>query len=229
MKIINNTHWLTRDIKRYLVACIEHEGLDPKDDWRITIYYTRRSNDVMGWAYYNSRSFRIGLPRRLKKEVPTNRQNGWNWKREGRPVSCGWVQRREHAPPDATSVEPCYTTRTKWEEIDELPPGVRERVLQVTLHELGHCKGLRHKDMANSRSLDTSFFDFNANPIGKQAKHLPRTREAAARDDLAHAEKNLATTLDKIKKTESYLKRLKTLRSKWRAEVRRAKQRKGNT
>lgn len=233
MKINNETRWRTDDLRRYLKACIEHEGLDPSPGkgWRIRIYYTKRENDVMGYAYYNSRTFEIGVPRRFKRRwsEPTDKP-AWTYRvrNESGDVCGGWTTRKDSIPEHAFDVEETRQKRQreKWVEVDELWTRVRQELLKVIIHELGHCKGLKHKDMVDLRSIDTSWFDFENTPIRKKEAAKPKTRAAAARDDLAHAEGRLSDTLEKIKKTESYLKRLKTLRSKWCAEVRRAKQRK---
>jgi hypothetical protein len=69
MKIVNHTHWDTRDIMR-LVYRVAQDELDPgqlKNRGRITIKY-RRNGNIGGWCYYGTMKdpnvrMRLNLPR----------------------------------------------------------------------------------------------------------------------------------------------------------------------
>lgn len=184
MRINNETHWRTDDIKKMLAACIEHEGLDLRF-WRIRIYYTRRRNNVMGYAYYDSHTFKIGLPRRIH-------------------VADGKKQGTAHPG--------------HWTDPDELPADVIKRFAQVTIHEIGHCKGLHHVDMPRSSKINVDFAEGFVVRKLASAKPQPKAdRETKAREALDR----LDDLIEKEEKRHTKaMKALKTRRGKARSSVR---------
>lgn len=62
MKLENETEWDTRSIVDFVKRGLRAKGADVTR-MRVRIYTTKRGRDVGGYAYFNSHTFRIGLPK----------------------------------------------------------------------------------------------------------------------------------------------------------------------
>ena len=222
MKVKNETHWRTDDIRKMLAACIKHEGLGLDEGWRIRIYYTRRCNNVMGYAYYDSRTFKIGLPRRIKVRDVEKDAGGWNYIRSDDTFESGEAQgyaaTEDDIPADATKKWKIDKHTDRWTDPVELPADVVKRFAQVTIHEIGHCKNLRHADMPPSRTINVDFAEGFV--VRKKASALPKPpvdREAKARETLDRLEELIEK---EEKRHAKAMKALKTRRTKARNSVR---------
>ena len=61
MKITNETEYSTRDLRRIFLACENNEGTDPS--FRNVKVVYNRINRISGYAWYNSNSVVIRLPK----------------------------------------------------------------------------------------------------------------------------------------------------------------------
>lgn len=65
MQVTNTTKYRTNDLRKFLRALIVEAGMDPKQNWRITVEFVRNKaywDCVKGYAYYNSRTFSLRIP-----------------------------------------------------------------------------------------------------------------------------------------------------------------------
>jgi hypothetical protein len=203
MNIRNKTHWRTDDIRRYLRACIKHEGLDPKDYWNIEVYYTRRRNNVMGYGWYNSRRFKIGLPRRIKV-----------YRDSGKMADC--VHGKWDDKSKGLQVE-------RWTDPSELPESVLRRVIQVAIPEIGHCKDLHDGELVGSQKIDTEWYG-DLTPIRKKASAIKKPK-AKAVPDLRVASDEVVTRIEALieKEEKRHARNTKSLRTRLRKAKARAR------
>lgn len=62
MRLINKTAYDTKDLRKFIAACIRHMGSSP--DTEITVVYRRGTSDfVTGWATYTGFKMRLRLPK----------------------------------------------------------------------------------------------------------------------------------------------------------------------
>ena len=60
IKIDNNTHWSTRDLRRFVTRTFREEEVNHKRTvWTIEVVYGRRNPRSGGWAFYNAPFMRI--------------------------------------------------------------------------------------------------------------------------------------------------------------------------
>ena len=65
MQVTNTTKYRTNDLRKFLRAIIVEAGMDPRENWRITVEFVRNKaywDCVKGYAYYNSRTFVLRIP-----------------------------------------------------------------------------------------------------------------------------------------------------------------------
>ena len=65
MQVTNTTKYRTDDLRKFLRAIIVEAGMDPRENWRITVEFVRNKrywDCVKGYAYYNSRTFSLRIP-----------------------------------------------------------------------------------------------------------------------------------------------------------------------
>lgn len=83
---------------------------------------------------------------------------------------------------------------------------------QVYIHEVGHNQGLRHKDMMDHERIDVSWWPDEALPLKPAAVKPPRDLPAERARKLEYAQ-------ERVKATETRIKRLTTCLRKWRRKV----------
>lgn len=65
MRIQNESHWQTRDLRKFVSLVLRHQGHDPmKEDWSVS-FKTSKRPEPGGWAYLNSRRFQLTVPHRF--------------------------------------------------------------------------------------------------------------------------------------------------------------------
>lgn len=176
MKIVNHTHWDTRDIMR-LVYRVAQDELNPgqlKGRGRITIKY-RRGDGIGGWCYY-------GTIQNPDVRVRLNVQ-------------------RDHVDPVTLAL--------------------------VIAHELGHAKGLKHRDMNETRykwgvGWRERYAYAKDYPIRRKAVPPKPSKEQAL--DLRH-QKTHAKAVDMVAKWQSKVKRAQTTLKKWQTRLKAAEKR----
>jgi len=221
MKIKNETHWRTDDLKKILRAAILAEGMDPNERWSIRIYYGRRTNDTSGYAYYHSRTFRIGLPKRIWRHEKDG-TTFWNYDFVDEVSKKTWTRyaaTEDDIPEHAIARRESDRYVGAFHDVDELPKRIVEEAARTIIHEIGHCQGLRHEDMVCSSSIEVPWADGLKIRKKTAAKPKPKPdREAKAiaaverlEDLLAEEEKrhrartkSLKTRLSKAKRSMNY-------------------------
>ena len=73
MKVINETNYSTRDLRKLFLAGLKHEGMDSKY-YKIVVKY-RRENGAYGYGSYNREWIQINLPK-IQTNFPKNSHNG---------------------------------------------------------------------------------------------------------------------------------------------------------
>ncbi len=66
LKLTNTSRFQTADLRKVLLACIAR--YDGHDAWKVTVENQQRGGRKLGYAYYNSRTFILKIP----KDVPFN-------------------------------------------------------------------------------------------------------------------------------------------------------------
>lgn len=62
MRIVNETHWTDRSLKKLLVAAFCAEGVSPRN-YRVEVVFSRQHDSVTGLGSYSSRWMRIRVPK----------------------------------------------------------------------------------------------------------------------------------------------------------------------
>lgn len=75
MLLKNETDYNGRDLRKLILACMKHEGVD-HNGYYVKVYYSKRHNSTCGWGYYNRKKLGLGLPKYLSDIVDGK------WKKE---------------------------------------------------------------------------------------------------------------------------------------------------
>lgn len=195
LKLINETQWDTRDLRRFVMAGLKAEIGDWSGWYRVIIRNWKGGRQ--GWAYYNRQHMAIYPTAPIQVASPSPFEETKGEMRYFR-YSPSWDGKKADGL--------CCRL--------EMPVGQMERFAVVLAHEADHNKNVRHKDMDDSerdiswadRMIADGFRIRIARPVAKKKKDLQAERAK-------HAAKMLAAH-------ESKLSREKKLVSKWKKKVR---------
>lgn len=154
MRIRNETHWNTEDLRKLFAAGFKAEGVKHKR-YLVRVKYARQQRWCSGMAGLYSRWMHLRIP---KSNVPL---------------------------------------------VD---------LARVFVHELGHCLGLQHKEMANCRSIDVPWAGGIQVRKAEVKPVAPKPKVDVKLVRFEKAQKMLAKHQAKLQREEKLVK-------KWRAKV----------
>jgi len=198
MKIVNKTQWNTLDLKKLLTRTLnEYEKVEGQfPDYqrkRLTVEIT--TGRFSGYAYYNSHYARVRIPK------PEPRLPPW-WKKADfeKPENQEFIEQQERG-------------------YQKMIANMSEKIADVFMHELDHCKGYRHKQMPGGGYCLQKDVEF-----AKEYEIRPKAVQARPKRDLQRERYNHAIEMVKeaekrIKKLKSYTKLAKTILKKWEGRV----------
>lgn len=222
----NRTRWDDADLKAFLMAGIAHCGLD--GEWHVSVRYSKGLNQVWqpaadrisGLGWFHRHRFQLNIPKdgglepvawaaalaKYKAELPQYNQ----------AVSTGQIRCvsfREMLPVHKLPHIP-------W---DEIPETVIKQMARVLVHEVDHCRGLRHRDMRPISTLPDEWATglrirakAPAQPVKLSDAERAERRRAALSQVVTEREKHARA---KVAEWERRLARAKTALEKWRRKV----------
>lgn len=225
IKIVNRTHYRDDDLRAFITAGIRAEG-DPERAYTVTIGRRRHGGrNASGYAYYHSGRLTVRLP------VSTVERDGSAWDaahvkrkelaRRARKMRKDYSNEyvRDFLERNRDRFGRDFTAAPRLRVVTPLPevPPESVRDAAVTLvHELMHCRGLRHRDMppgmkrCGGHDYPTPWLPAGLRIRAKDAPaEVPREdrlaalkarREEKARADLARWEKRLRLARTKVAK-----------------------------
>jgi hypothetical protein len=198
LKLTNATHYLTSDLRSLVLAGIRREGFALDALWRVSVAYQKGSGRC-GWGRYHSTRFEVRLPRWI---APAPGESRFEQGAGG-----SWCKKP-------------LLPRT-----DGLTDKERDYYAHVVLHEIGHCRGLKHGEMHRSAfhaySYDVAWaagIAIRAKPVAARATPDDRRSERiASAEKIASAKVAQWTTKAKLAATKLRV---------WRRKLRAAEGRK---
>lgn len=175
MDIENKTTWDTKDLRKVFQLVCINEAYTPR---RIIVVYGTR---IIEYSKGNQRVGVSGVAR----------------------IGSGWVKMK--IPNSILIYESNENHNIRVEKLTELNGKVIKRIAQVLAHELGHNRGLRHREMMRVSFINVDYID----GLIIHRKSKPKNKE---KDPIKERYHNL---LKKISQWETKSKRAKTYLKKY--------------